>query len=425
MPAYELSASGCDLVVLEARDRVGGRVLSRSDLIPGKTVEAGGELLGSNHPTVKSYADKFKLKLLDVPEYDELPPERVILNGKLIPVSELKDAERDVEDLTALITDEARNVVAEQPWKTPEADRLDWIASSDRIGMTRFSPLAKLIVGTKFANDNTVPLARQSYLGNLAQIRGGGLERYWTDTEAYRCEGGNQQFATKLAEAIGSARIRLNRPVSQIVLEEKRAVVVDAQGQKYEADHVVLSAPPSTWNKIRIEPAIPKQWTPQMGHAVKNLAVVSNRFWLSMNRRPTGIGDGDIGYTWCGTEGQDTNLPEEALIAFTSGPAAQSLSSASSDEERTRRYRAAFEQLQPGYEAAARREAFIDWIHDPWTQAGYSFPAPGQVTNVGPFLESGHGRLLFTGEHTCYQFIGYMEGGLYSGVKTAKQLLKD
>ena len=78
--AYELSRAGYDVTVAEARNRVGGRIISFSDLVPGKNVEGGGELIGSNHPAWVAYAKQFKLEFLDVGEEDlEFP---VILNGK-------------------------------------------------------------------------------------------------------------------------------------------------------------------------------------------------------------------------------------------------------------------------------------------------------------------------------------------------------
>src|SRR5687767_9866468 len=78
--AHELSRAGYEVTVVEARNRVGGRVLSFSDLVPGKNVEGGGELIGSNHPAWVGYAKQFKLSFTDVSEEDlEFP---IMLNGK-------------------------------------------------------------------------------------------------------------------------------------------------------------------------------------------------------------------------------------------------------------------------------------------------------------------------------------------------------
>ena len=64
----------------------------------------------------------------------------------------------------------------------------------------------------------------------------------------------------------------------------------------------------------------------------------------------------------------------------------------------------------------------MTWPKEEWTKAGYSFPAPGQVTSIGPTYYKGLGRLHFAGEHTCYKFVGYMEGALNSGVMVARRL---
>ena len=64
----------------------------------------------------------------------------------------------------------------------------------------------------------------------------------------------------------------------------------------------------------------------------------------------------------------------------------------------------------------------MDWPADTWVKASYSFPAPGQVTALGPTLRQGIGRLQFAGEYTWYAFMGYMEGALSSGVAAAKRI---
>src|SRR5688572_26660860 len=77
--AYELSRAGYEVTVVEARNRVGGRVITFTDLVPGKTVEGGGELIGSNHPAWVGYAKQFGLRFLDMTEEDAEFP--IVLNG--------------------------------------------------------------------------------------------------------------------------------------------------------------------------------------------------------------------------------------------------------------------------------------------------------------------------------------------------------
>ena len=97
--------------------------------------------------------------------------------------------------------------------------------------------------------DNGVVTEWQSYLGNLAMVKGGGLEKYWTDSEVFRCRGGNQQLATKLVAAIGAAKVLTRTPVRSVDVTDNGARVALANGKMLEADHVILTAPP-----IDVEP---------------------------------------------------------------------------------------------------------------------------------------------------------------------------
>src|SRR5687768_11551695 len=69
--AHELKSAGYAVTVVEARNRVGGRVLSFKDLVQGKNVEGGAELIGSNHPTWVAYQEKFGLEFIDVTEEED------------------------------------------------------------------------------------------------------------------------------------------------------------------------------------------------------------------------------------------------------------------------------------------------------------------------------------------------------------------
>ena len=121
----------------------------------------------------------------------------------------------------------------------------------------------------------------QSYLGLLAQVKGGGLSRYWTESEVYVCKGGNQQLARKLAEAIGGERIFLNTPANSLTIKGDQVVVTGANGKTWTADDVILAVPPSVWSHIKFDPALPEALRPQMPSAVKYLMSLKNRFWLA------------------------------------------------------------------------------------------------------------------------------------------------
>lgn len=416
--AYELFSAGYDVKVLEARRRVGGRVLSLKNLIAGKNVEGGGEYLGSNHPHVLAYAAKFGLEFLDITEEDADSP--MILDRRTLTEQEIEEIESECESAYEAMTEDARQVNEDQPWLTADAKALDQRSTADWIANLGMSELARKLLTLEFTVDNGVATQQQSHLGNLAQVKGGGLERYWTDTELHRLKGGNQQFALCLAKELGDQLVRLNCPVREILNAKAAMVAIDAAGNRHEADDIVLATPPSTWSKIQFTPELPKALVPQMGANVKLISVVQEPFWRRLQCGPDATTDGDIGQTWHATDGQIEEGPV-ALIAFSGGPAAETIHRRAVTE-RQPAYLKALEALFPGHSQNFVKGQMMDWIADPWTMAGYSFPAPGQVTTIGPILRSGLGRLHFAGEHCCYQFVGFMEGALHSGASLAKRI---
>lgn len=416
--AHELISAGYTVTVLEARRRVGGRVLSFGDFVPAKVVEGGAELIGSNHPLWVAYADRFGLEFLDVTEAEdaEFP---IILGGRRLTRAESESLYEEMSAALSLMNGDAALVDADEPWLTPDAAALDARATKAWVEALDCSPLCRLGLLVQFAADNGQDVARQSYLGNLAQVKGGGVEKYWTESEVYRCRSGNQELARRLAGEIGTQRLSIGTPVQTIDMTD-RPRVTTRDGQAFECDDVVLAVPPSVWERIDIRPALPEPLRPQMGTNVKYLAHVGSRFWREAGVAPDSLTDGDLSMTWEGTD----NQPGEkgaCLTCFSGGPAAE-VCRARESTARTAAYHREIESIYPGFRAQFRADRFMDWPGDEWTRTGYSFPAPGEVTTVGPLLRRGVGRLHFAGEQSCYAFVGYMEGALQSGAGLARRL---
>jgi monoamine oxidase len=416
--AYELMHAACEVTLLEARHRVGARVLSLPNLVRGKSVEAGGEFIGRNHPTWLAYAEQFGLELFEPHEAEPLD-EPVILGGKMLAPQAVKALFEEMKMATRRMTADAVKVDADEPWKSPQAAGLDRLTTARWLRALPVSSLCKLAFASQLASYNGCAVGRQSYLGNLAQVKGGGLERFWTESDVYHCRGGNQRLARKFAQALGP-RLRLEAPVTRIEAKEDQATVQGATGETLTADDVVLAVPPSVWPRICFGPQLPPELRPQMGPVVKYLSVVERRFWEGEHLGPNAVTDGMVSVTWDATGGQPG--PGAVLTAFSGGPAAIVCRRRWS-QDRGKAYREALEALHPRYAQHCTAACFLDWPGDPWTQAGYSFPAPGQVMAVGPLLHSGLGRLHFAGEHACYKFVGYMEGALSSGVAVARRLV--
>ncbi|HEV3025456.1 MAG TPA: FAD-dependent oxidoreductase, partial [Pirellulales bacterium] len=291
------------------------------------------------------------------------------------------------------------------------------------------------LLAIQFTGINGMIPAWQSLLGILAIVRGGGLQKFWDETDTMHCLGGNQQLAQLLARSFvekrGESSLRLGAAVDEIQIRKGRgisgggpSVVVQlAGGERLEADDVVLTVPPSTWCKIAFDPPLPGTLSVPMAASTKYLAVVKERVWQTLGRTPNAITSGAVQLTWEATAGQGDAGPH-ALVAFANGREADECR-AWPAAEREGRYREALSRLYPRIAQAITGGRFVDWLSDPWSRGTYSFPAPQQVTTVGPMLDEAHaGRLHYAGEHCCYAFVGWMEGALSSGVRVAHRLCR-
>jgi monoamine oxidase len=418
--AHELAAREYDVTVLEARGRVGGRVLTFRDLVPGRTVEGGGELIGSNHRVWAAYAERFGIEMRDVSEEEDREAP-ILIGGRRLAREEEDAVWEALPPALATLNDDARAIPADRPWTAPGAAVLDRRSLGDWVEGIEGPPLLRAALDALLASDNAQATRRSSYLAMLAVVKGGGVEAYWTDSEVWRAVGGNQGLATALASALGGGRIHLGVPVTAICLDAGGATLRLGDGRCLTADHVVLAVPPPVWRRIAFTPPLPASLAPQVGSAVKHLVGVRRRFWQDGSQGQYSLTDGPVSQTWEGTDGQEGG-DGAVLVAFSGGPAAEQ-ALAWPREVRDGRYLDHLEAILPGTRAHHVRARHMDWPRDRFAGGGYSFPAPGEVTRVGPALEAGlAGRLHFAGEHCSSAFVGYMEGALTSGVAAARRI---
>jgi monoamine oxidase len=459
MAGYTLRGD-CDVTVFEARPRVGGRVWTKTK--SSGLIEAGGELIGYNHPLWLKLAREFQLGFsintsegnyetlkLDMPLY---------LDGKKLSD---KDAEGVYDDMDAAfgqMSRQATGIDANRPWLAANAKKLDDKPLSEWIASRRYHHrLSKVAMEQQFSNDAGVPSCQQSFLANLAAVAGGALEHhidaFFTQSETLRCSEGNDSLAKRLAaeiEAMGGS-IRKCSPVRAIRIDKQgvtldygsgrpsgddgqECIISDADTpQSFAADYVILAIPPSLWPaashpQIRISPALPSSYYVSMGTAVKYLSPLKGRFWIGGGLAPSATSD-RFGVTWEGTDNQIAS-PErgvELSLFAGSGLARAALSELKSGGKPAvdRFYAAKIGAIYPDYAQNLSGEPdFMAWPEDPWTRAGYSFPAPGEVTRAGPLLHAAfEKRMFFAGEHTCFAYIGYMEGALQSGQRAGAAIV--
>lgn len=420
---FQLLNAGARVTLVEARHRVGGRVLSLKNFIEGRVVEGGAELIGSNHPTWMAYSDHFKLELSDVTELEEASSP-LMLHGESYGATQLGGLWDGIQDALARMNDDARTVNLDEPWNTKDAARLDDTSVAKAFASWPLDHTSRHGALTLLANDNASWPERESYLGAISSIAGGGYERFWTESEVYRCIGGNQTLAFKLAEAIGQENIHLRTPVARIAFTDSGVVVDQADGRTIEADAVVLTVPPSAWEHIEFGSGFPAaEYQPTVGPAIKYLSKVREPFWRKAGLQAISLTDTLVGETWDGTDGQDVADDQPAcLTVFSGGQAAQECLNFD-PKSRDEKMKNHLEKIYPGYSENVEDTLFMGWPNEKWTQCGYSCPDLGEVTTVYPKLDAGYqDRLYFAGEYTSLLFTGYMEGGLHSGAKLARKL---
>ena len=411
--AYSLSSRGFNVQVLEGRNRLGGRVVTvRAPGGEGRA-EGGGEFIGNCHSFWHAYAEHFGLELEPVAEGDE-GDEPVFVDGVALSAAAARAVGEESRGLCLALNDLAAQVNPWRAWESHGAHRLDRISMADWLQQQQVSTLCARLFGGSLQSSNAVPLARQSLLAQLVQIKGGEFDAYWEATRDQRCRGGNARLADKLADGIGRQHVRLGTRVAGIEQHGARLRVREAPGGQQDFDFVVLAVPPSVWSNIAMDGVAPA-CVSQMGTAVKNIA------WLTHQKNPqVRIAGAELTTAIWPAKPVGASTP---LIRFSGGPHAVQ-ASALSAEARGRVYG---RELPPSFATAGNASTpctFVDWLKDDLARGSYSFPDLGEITTRGPLWEDGVAQLQFAGEHTCYPFIGFMEGALRSGVRAAENILR-
>jgi monoamine oxidase len=392
------------------------------DFIDGAVVEKGGEFIGLNHPHWQAYAELFDLSLREWLEASDELAYPLLMDGELVSDDAAEVIYGEMDAMIAQITEEARAIDVERPWMSPDAEALDAMSVVDRLALFDVSELGRRFFATTLSTPVGVPADQMSYLAVLVNVKAGGLEAYWTDSETHVCVGGSQSLAERLADEIGRSYVHLGRDVAAIRIDGGAVTVECLDGSVFEGDDVILAIPPSTWARLDIAPALPADLAPQMGLVTKYFAKVDSRFWEPDAVSEFAQSNGPVSSTWDATNSQ-TGLSQFAFVAFSGGEAAAACQQAAAGDADAF-YATEIGKLYPQFGDHFVEGTFVDWSKEIHTNAGYSFPSPGQVTELYPRLLGGPhaGRLHFAGEHMSLAFNGFMEGALESGARVAADL---
>jgi monoamine oxidase len=424
--AHELKFLGYDVEVWEGSERFGGRVMSDSHFVSNKVVEMGAELIGDNHEAWIAYATHFELEFLPVPGGTARAP--IMVFEELLTRDQIRRVDQGVRTMQRHLNLLANNRVKNphRPWRSRNARPLDHETVHNFLESMGVRVICRRALQEELQADQGVPTNRQSLLALLAMIKGGGGQRFWEDSESWRCAQGNEELANRLVHGLAkdpAIKVRTGHKVLHIDWRFN-SCVVHSNAAVCEARDVVLAIPPSVWPPDLFHPRIPALDRIQMGHNVKYLMPFRSPFWRRRGSRrdPNLTADGPVNGTWEATAGQGGG--GAVLTAFSGGDDSRDCASWSS-KQRQANYMRQLEIAYPGISRHLRwRAIFMEWPKRAWAKASYSFPAPGDVTRIGPTLYNGCGALHFAGEHTCFAFVGFMEGALRSGVRAAVQIAR-
>jgi len=419
--ARDLRRAGCDVTVLEARDRIGGRVL-QTTLDDGRVVQLGGELIGSTHTSYRGLVDELGLTLRD--SYVAEPGETVwdIDDSVLVgdPAPWMTDDDRaDYDRVVALLVDLAKGVDPDNPWSHADAIALDamsfhqWLRSvGARDAVVRMFELAK----AGLAADS---LKRTSLLAELRKMASAGdeLTSYydidqWTRSTVAE---GSATVAARMAEELGE-HISLSSVVTAIAVHPDHVDVVLATGEVVTAANVVCAIPAAPLRRVKISGLSDERL--QALRRIRNsltakvVAAYESSFWRELGKNGSSYSDGLMGSTWIQGPGVISALVAPTQLAFHLAG------------DQSARDRDALDALTRMYGAQAGEPTALftrEWSVEPFTLGYMAHYAPGDLTAIGPTHSQPEGRFFVAGSD--YWVAGYMEGAVRTGRGAAKAIL--
>ncbi len=422
--------AGIDACVIEARDRVGGRLLSQR-LQCGATIDLGGQWVGPMHRRVLDAVRAHGLELFPTHvEGDSL----FLIDGEvqrrpgLFP--ELDEATQGEIDATFQALDDLRcQVPTEAPWTAHDSRALDgqtyatWIREHVKSPKARdaLSYIALSIFSVE-AHDLSLLhflfyVAAAGGIDNLINTEGGAQE--------LRFVLGAQSLPMKMAAALGD-RVISSAPVSRIE-QHAAAVTVHAGDHLIHARRAIITLPPTLAGRLTYEPPLPglrDQYTQRaaMGTVIKVMLVYDRPFW-----REEGLSglassqDLPVSLTY---DNSPSDGSAGVLVGFLEADAGREWGLRTIDERRAEVVACMTRYFGP---AAGNYTEYVefDWAQEPYSRGAYGgYLPPGAWTSYGRAVREPIGLIHWAGTETATEWSGYMEGALQSGERVAEEVLQ-
>jgi monoamine oxidase len=428
--ARRLVDAGVEPVVVEARDRVGGRTLNH-DIGDGKVVEVGGQWVG---PTQRRMlALSAELGVDTFPTFDEgdnvieWRGENKRYQGAIPRINPAILA--DVAQAQMRLDRMARRVPLEAPWEADRAARWDaqtfatWLHRNVATAGAR--TLLEIGVEAVWAQEPS----DLSLLHVLFYTHSGGgfdaLIGTSGGAQQDRFVGGSQLVALRLAEALGDERIALQAPVRRIA-HGADGVTVTADGLAVSARRAIVALPPALAGRIAYDPPLPgyrDQLTQRMaqGTVIKCMAIYPDPFWRAEGL--TGQGASDIGPVRVTFDNSPPDGAPGVLLGFLEGRQARALGRRTPEQRRDAVVGCFARMFGP---RAASPDGYVErvWADEEWTRGCYGCAMPtGAWTEFGPALRAPIGPLHWAGAETATVWSGYMDGAVSSGERAAADIV--
>lgn len=424
--ARALVRLGHQVVVLEGRDRVGGR--SSTTTIAGVPVDLGGTFVGPTQDAVLALAEE--LGCDTVPTYDR-GKNLILWHGRVrsyrstiprLSMMELFDVSRIQWRFERL----CRLIRVNEPWKSPNAQKLDeltleqWLRSGGANASTRnlMAIMSRVTWGAEPDKVSMLHAARYvkaaGGLDRMLDVRGGAQQD--------RFPGGTQQIACKMADELGD-RVVLDAPVGRIERLADGTVTVSCPAGEVHARAVIVAIPPQHRTGIEFSPPLPKPYNelaanwPQ-GNLSKAYAAYDRPFWRANGCSGEALSDaGPVFITFDVSPGDGG---PGILLGFTD---ARTFDRLSPDQRR--------QQALSGFatlfgDAALTPTDYVDhcWSTEQFAPGGPTAAVPpGSWTQYGRWLREPVDAIHWAGTETADVWTGFLDGAVRSGQRAAAEVV--
>jgi monoamine oxidase len=426
--ALELQAAGFDVVVLEARDRVAGRVLNH-ELAGGDVVEVGGQWVGPTQRALLGVAAEVGVETYPThTEGDNL----IVYRGRVrryrgtiprINPAVLIEVERMRRRLNRL----CRRVPLEAPWGAAEAARWDRITFSEWMRRNSVTRGARMLITLAVRSVFGTEPEDVSFLHVLFYLHSAGGFDALVDTaggaQEARFVGGSQLVAIRMAERLGD-RVVLDAPV-RAIHDEGDGVRLETAAGAFEASRAIVAASPTLAARIDYEPPLPgrrdqmAQRMPQ-GAIIKCMAVYPEPFWRGQGLSGSGLADGaSVNAVFDNTPEPRRDGGPGVLLGFLDGRAARVWGARPAAERRSAVVDV-FARLFGPHAASPIDYVERNWAEERWSRGCYSGAfGPSAWTDFGPALRAPIGRVHWAGTETATVWNGYIDGAITAGRRAA------